>query len=80
MRRAKPADTGTLPLFPEAMAEVERDEPANPNWTGVPLAVRVYQDWTCRPNRETDGYPRNTPSRSPLLRWNPHTARYGHRP
>jgi hypothetical protein len=52
----------------------------NPNWTGIPLAVRVYQGWTHRPNRDTDGYPCNTPSRPPLLRWNPYTARYGHQP
>ena len=58
----------------------DEDEPVNPNWTGIPLADRVYQAWINRQSRDTDGYPRNTPARKPLLRWNPYTARYGSRP
>jgi hypothetical protein len=53
---------------------------AKPVKTGVPLAIRVWREWVRRSRSETGGYPRNTPSRPTLLRWNPYTARYGVRP
>jgi hypothetical protein len=54
--------------------------PLKPVKTGVPLAVRVWREWVRQSRSETGGYPRNKPSRSALLRWNPYTARYGVRP
>jgi hypothetical protein len=66
--------------IPVADTEIDEDESANPNWTGIPLAVRVYQAWLRWLRSETGGYPRNHPSRPPLLRWNPYTARYEVRP
>jgi hypothetical protein len=54
--------------------------PLKPVKTGVPLAVRIWREWVRQSRSETGGYPRNTPSRPTLLRWNPYTTRYGVRP
>jgi hypothetical protein len=53
---------------------------AKPVKAGVPLAVRVWREWVLWSRSETGRYPRNTPSRPALLRWNPYTAGYGVKP
>jgi hypothetical protein len=64
--------------------EEDKEEPVNPNWTGIPLIKRVRRDWWRKSLHEmpseATGYPCNRPTRPVLLRWNPYNTRYGARP
>jgi hypothetical protein len=50
-------------------------EPSGSHPTGVPLAIRVWREWTRAPRPETEGCPGNTPSRKRLPRFNPYATR-----
>jgi hypothetical protein len=66
-----------VPVRADPVEKTEKlEEPANPAWTGIPLAARVWRDWANTPQPQDSGYPCNRPSRPRLLNFSPYRKEY----